>query len=369
MSGNIFGTNFVVVSFGESHGRCIGVVIDGCPAGLKVDLKLIQRELNRRKPGQSNVASPRQEADQFEVLSGIFNGYTTGAPIAMIVPNQDVDSSKYEKIKNTPRPGHADFTARLKYGGFNDYRGGGRFSGRITIAFVLAGAIAKQLLNQTLNIEILAHTIAIGGIMVDHALTIQEIKMQTEKNSVRCADPKTAEKMIKKIGDVKKSGDSVGGIIEAICTGIPIGLGEPIFRSVESELSRILFAIPAVKGVDFGAGFKSTTLLGSQHNDNFILDNNRIKTETNNAGGILGGITNGMPITCRIAIKPTASISKPQKTVDLISMQPTEVIVEGRHDPVIVPRAIPVVEAAIAIVLADLALQRGLIPQVLTKKG
>jgi len=175
--------------------------------------------------------------------------------------------------------------------------------------------------------------------------------------------------MIKKIGDVKKSGDSVGGIIEAICTGIPIGLGEPIFRSVESELSRILFAIPAVKGVDFGAGFKSTTLLGSQHNDNFILDNNRIKTETNNAGGILGGITNGMPITCRIAIKPTASISKPQKTVDLISMQPTEVIVEGRHDPVIVPLAIPVVEAAIAIVLADLALQRGLIPQVLTKKG
>jgi len=164
MSGNIFGTNYVVVSFGECHGRCIGVVIDGCPAGLKVDLKLIQRELNRRKPGQSNVASPRQEADQFEVLSGIFNGYTTGAPIAMIVPNQDVDSSKYEKIKNTPRPGHADFTARLKYGGFNDYRGGGRFSGRITIAFVLAGAIAKQLLNQTLNIEILAHTIAIKRI-------------------------------------------------------------------------------------------------------------------------------------------------------------------------------------------------------------
>jgi chorismate synthase len=367
MSGNIFGTNFVVVSFGESHGKCIGAVIDGCPAGLKLNLEQIQLELNRRKPGQSSVSTPRHEEDKLEILSGIFNGYTTGAPITMLVWNKDIDSSKYEKIKHTPRPGHADFTAYLKYGGFNDYRGGGRFSGRITIAFVLAGAIAKQLLFQTLEIEILAHTVALGGIEVERPITTDEIKANVEQNPIRCADPIIAEKMIKKIEEAKISGDSLGGIIESICTGIPIGLGEPIFRTVESELSKILFAIPAVKGVDFGAGFRCTALLGSQHNDNFIIDNNRVQTETNNAGGILGGITNGMPITCRIAIKPTASISKPQKSVDLQTMKPTKLLVEGRHDPVIVPRAVPVVEAAIAIVLADLAIQRGLIPQVLPK--
>ncbi|NVM28388.1 MAG: chorismate synthase [Candidatus Helarchaeota archaeon] len=365
MSGNIFGSNFVIVSFGESHGKCVGVVIDGCPAGLKVDLDQIQNELNRRRPGQSKVSTPRKEADRLEVLSGIFNGFTTGAPITLTVENKDVDSSKYEKIKDTPRPGHADFTAWHKYGGFNDYRGGGRFSGRITISFVLAGAIAKQLLKETLGIKILAHTIAIGGIKLDRSVTLDEIEKNTDNNPVRCADPKIAEKMIQRIEEVRQKGDSVGGIIETICTKIPAGLGEPLFRNIESEFSRILFAIPAVKGVEFGAGFKAADLLGSQHNDPFIIENNQIKTKTNNAGGILGGISNGMPITCRIAIKPTASIAKPQKTVNLKSMTSTEISVEGRHDPVIVPRAIPVVEASLAIVLADLAIQRGLIPPVL----
>jgi chorismate synthase len=359
----------VIVSFGESHGKCVGVVIDGCPAGLKVDVDQIQNELNRRRPGQSQVSTPRKEADQVEIFSGLFNGYTTGAPITLIVENKDVDSSKYEKIKHKPRPGHADFTAWHKFGGFNDYRGGGRFSGRITISFVLAGAIAKQILKEILQIEILAHTIAIGGIKLERNVTLDEIKKNSETNPVRCADLKTAEKMLKRVDEVRKSNDSVGGVIEGICTNIPIGLGEPLFRNVESEISRLLFSIPAIKGVEFGAGFKATDLLGSQHNDNFIIENNQVKSETNNAGGILGGISNGMPITCRIAIKPTASIAKPQKTVDLQSMTEAEISVEGRHDPVIVPRAVPVVEAALAIVLVDLAMQRGLIPQVLEKKG
>jgi chorismate synthase len=365
MSGNIVGSNFVVVSFGESHGKCVGVIIDGCPAGLKLDLEQIQNELNRRKPGQSAVSTPRKEEDKFEILAGIFNGYTTGAPIAIIVENKDVDSSKYKTIKDTPRPGHADFTARQKYGLFNDYRGGGRFSGRITISFILAGAIAKQLLQQTLQLEIFAHTVAIGGIHLEKLVSLEEIKTIPNTNTVHCADSQVATKMIQKIEEVRKEGDSVGGIIEAISVNVPVGLGEPLFKNVESEISKVLFAIPAVKGVEFGAGFKAAELLGSQHNDNFIIENNQLKTETNNAGGILGGITNGMPIICRIAIKPTASITKPQKTVNLKTLKPSEITVEGRHDPVIVPRAVPIVESAIAIVLADLAIQRGLIPQIL----
>ena len=369
MSGNIFGSNFVIVSFGESHGKCVGVVIDGCPAGLKLDLKQIQAELNRRKPGQSKISTPRKETDQFEILSGILNGYTTGAPITLLVENKDVDSSKYEKIRDTPRSGHADYTAWHKYGGFNDYRGGGRFSGRITISFVLAGAIAKQLLKETLKIEILAHTVAIGGITLDQPVSISDIKSNVGSNIVRCAHPAVAEKMVQRIEEVRQNKDSVGGIIEGICLNVPPGLGEPLFRNIESEFSRILFAIPAVKGVEFGAGFKAAEMLGSKHNDEFIVESGEIKTKTNNSGGILGGISNGMPISCRIAIKPTASISKPQKTVDLKSLSPTDIIVKGRHDPVIVPRAVPVVEAALAIVLADLAIQRGLIPQVLKKKG
>ncbi len=365
MSGNVFGSNFVIVSFGESHGKCIGVVIDGCPAGLKLNEDHIQNELNRRKPGQSKVSTSRKEEDHFEILSGLFNGYTTGAPICMIVANKDMDSAIYEKIKDTPRPGHADFTAWHKYGGFADNRGGGRFSGRITLSFVLAGAIAKQLLKELLQIEILAHTVAIGGIQVDHSLSVEEIKAHRDANAVRCADPKIAERMIKKIEEVKQAGDSVGGIIEIICTNVPAGLGEPVFRNIESEFSKFLFAIPAVKGVEFGAGFKAAELLGSQHNDRFIIEDNQIKTTTNNAGGILGGISNGMPLVCRIVIKPTASIAKPQNTVNLQSMNSTEIAIEGRHDPVIVPRVIPVAEAALAIVLVDLAIQRGLIPQVI----
>lgn len=369
MSGNVFGSNFVIIPFGESHGKCIGVVIDGCPAGLKLDVDSIQKELNRRRPGQSKISTPRTEEDRLEILSGIFNGYTTGAPIAMIVENKDIESSKYDKIKNTPRPGHADFTAWYKYGGFQDYRGGGRFSGRTTISYVLAGAIAKQLLKNVLQIEILAHTIALGGIKVERAVSVAEIKKNVESSPVRCADLKITEKMVKRIEEIQREGDSVGGIIEAICINIPIGLGEPLFRNLESELSKLLFAIPAVKGVEFGSGFKAADLLGSQNNDPFIIESNKIKTESNNAGGILGGISNGMPIICRIAIKPTASIAKLQKTVNLQSTTPAEITVEGRHDPVIVPRAVPVVEAACAIVLVDLAIQRGLIPLVIPKSG
>ena len=369
MSGNVFGSNFVIIPFGESHGKCIGVVVDGCPAGLRLNTENIQKELNRRRPGQSKVSTARSEEDRFEILSGIFNGYTTGAPITIIVQNKDIDSTYYEKIKDTPRPGHADFTAWYKYGGFQDYRGGGRFSGRTTISFVLAGAIAKQILKKVLQIEIYAHTVAIGGIKVERPVSIEEIKQNTESNIVRCADPKIAEKMIQRIEEVRNEGDSVGGIIEAICINMPIGLGEPFFRNLESEFSKLLFAIPAVKGVEFGSGFRGADSIGSQNNDKLIIESDHISTETNNAGGILGGISNGMPIVCRVAIKPTASISKPQETVNLQSMTPTEIFIEGRHDPVIVPRAIPVVEAALAIVLVDLAIQRGLIPQILQETG
>jgi len=365
MSGNVFGTNFVIVPFGESHGKCIGVVINGCPAGLRLNTEHIQNELNRRRPGQSEVSTARAEEDHFEILSGIFNDYTTGAPIAIIVENKDIDSTQYEKMKDTPRPGHADFTAWSKYGGFQDYRGGGRFSGRSTLSLVLAGAIAKQILKEVLQIEIYAHTVAIGGIKVEHTVSIEEIKENVESNTVRCADPEIAEKMLLRIEEVRSKGDSLGGIIEAICTNIPIGLGEPLFSNIESECSKLLFAIPAVKGVEFGSGFKGAELQGSENNDKFIIESGHIRTETNNAGGILGGISNGMPIVCRVAIKPTASISIPQETVNLQSMTPTKISIQGRHDPVIVPRAIPVVEAALAIVLIDLAIQRGLIPQIL----
>lgn len=368
MSGNIFGSNFRIVSFGESHGKGVGVVIDGCPAGLQLDHSAIQMELNRRRPGQSAISTPRTEEDQFEILSGVFNEYTTGAPITLFVKNKDADSSKYEIFKNIPRPGHADFTAWKKYGGFHDYRGGGRFSGRITLSFVLAGAVAKQLLKETLGIEVLAHTVAIGGIEVEQQLSIDQIRENRYANPVRCAAPKIAEQMMQRIEAIKQQNDSLGGIVEAICLNIPPGLGEPIFRSIESEFSSILFSIPAVKGVEFGAGFEVAHLTGSQHNDLFYSNTTQIKTRTNNAGGILGGITNGMPIRCRIAIKPTASIAKPQESVDLTSRQSTQITVEGRHDPVIVPRAIPVVEAVLAVSITDLAIQAGFIPPVIKKK-
>ncbi|MDD4875681.1 MAG: chorismate synthase [Dehalococcoidales bacterium] len=360
---NSIGNNFTITSFGESHGKCVGIIIDGCPAGLPITDHDIQIELDKRKPGVSSLATSRTEADKVEILSGIFNGCTTGAPICLLIWNRDIKSSEYEKKRFMLRPGHADFTAFMKYGGFNDFRGGGRFSGRITATFVMAGAVAKKLLG-LIGIEVIAHTIAIGDIKVE-TRQVEEIRENVEKNPVKCADTGAAEGMIKAIEQAKKEGDSLGGIIEGLVLNVPTGLGEPVFDTLEGNLAKALFAIPAVKGVEFGAGFRVAEKKGSDNNDSFIIRENSVVTATNNAGGILGGISTGMPIVVRVAVKPTPSITKNQNTVNINSMEEVSLTVKGRHDPCIVPRAVPVVESMIAVILCDFAIGAGLIPRVI----
>ncbi len=367
MLGNVLGERFMMITFGESHGKCIGVIVDGCPAGLPLQESDIQSKLDLRRPGQSIVTTQRREEDKVEILSGVFNGYTTGAPICMLIWNKDVDSKPYDMIKSKPRPGHADYPAYVKYKGFNDYRGGGRFSGRLTAAFVMAGALAEKLLRYTLGIEIFAYTKEIGGISMnkdalDH---LDEIKMNRYSNEVRCPDSSTAMLMRDAIIKARQEGDSLGGIVECIAINLPIGLGEPIFGALESDISRALFAIPAVKGVEFGSGFRAARLKGSEHNDPYAIKDGKVVTLTNNAGGILGGLSNGMPLLLRVAFKPASSIAKTQRTVDIESMSDSEIVVPGRHDPCVVPRAVPVVEAMVAVVLADHAIRAGIIPPIL----
>ncbi len=368
MPANILGERFLVTSFGESHGKCIGTIVDGCPAGLKLDESDIQPLLDLRRPGQSLIVTQRKEADKVSILSGTFNGYTTGAPICMIIWNEDSDSRTYEDIKYTPRPGHSDYTAFLKYGGFNDYRGSGRFSGRLTATLVMGGAIALKILKKYLKVEIASYTKAIGNIVYDSKnMTFQEIFEKRYANDVRCPDLECAVKMKDAINTARKDGDSLGGIIECIAHGVPAGLGEPLFQSIESEIAKGIFSIPAVKGIEFGSGFRGSTLKGSQNNDQFIIgkDNGKIITNTNNSGGILGGISDGMPIEFRIAFKPTASILKPQRTIDIQKGVETELKVKGRHDPCVVPRALPVVDSVVGIVLLDQCIKNGLVPLVL----
>lgn len=360
--GNSLGKIFTITSFGESHGKCIGVVIDGCPAGILINEKYIQSELDKRKPGKSIASTTRAEEDKVAILSGVFKGYTTGAPICLVVWNQDIDSSSYEKIRALMRPGHADFTAFMKYGGFNDYRGGGRFSGRITAGFVMAGAIARKLL-EAIGVEILAHTVEIGGIKVNKA-SLSSIR-KIGQNQLKCADPQAAEKMAVAIDQARKEGDSLGGIIEGIALNIPPGLGEPVFDTLEGDLAKAMFAIPAVKGVEFGVGFNVSRMRGSDNNDQFNIKRGKIITETNNSGGILGGLSNGMPIILRVAVKPTPSINKKQRTVNINKKEGAELQIRGRHDACIVPRAVPVVSAMMAITLCDYALRARLIPEVI----
>ena len=360
---NSLGRLFTITSFGESHGRCVGVIIDGCPAGLPITEEDIQIEVNRRKPGASIVATQRAEEDKVELLSGIFNGITTGAPICLLIWNKDIDSSEYEKMRFLPRPGHADYTAFMKYGGFNDFRGGGRFSGRITATFVMAGAVAKKLLN-LIGIEVVAHTVEIGGIKAEPK-GFDEIRENIEKNSVKCSDLKAAEVMSRAIEKVKEEGDSIGGLIEGIAINMPVGLGEPVFDTLDGELAKALYAIPAVKGIEFGSGFSAAGKRGSENNDPFIIRNNKIVSTTNDAGGILGGISNGMPIVVRVAIKPTSSIVKSQETVNIKKMESASLAVKGRHDVCIVPRAVAVVESMIAVTLCDFAMRAGLLPRVI----
>ncbi len=348
--GNIFGEVFRVATWGESHGTAVGVVVDGCPAGIHLTREHIQKELDRRKPGASDITSARRESDEVEILSGVFRGRTLGTPISMMVRNRDVDSTPYEKFREIPRPGQADLTYEMKYG-IRDYRGGGRASGRETVARVAAGAIAKRILSVH-SIEILGHVIEIGGI---HAreLSFDEIRKNAERNAVRCADLEAAAEMESRIKEVKAAGDSVGGIVEVIALNVPPGLGEPVFDKLDADIAKAMMSIGAVKAVEIGAGFKSVRMLGSEMNDEFFVTDGKVRTKTNNAGGILGGISTGEPIICRIAVKPTPSISKQQRSINMRSMEEVSIKIDGRHDPCICPRIVPVAEAMLAIVITD----------------
>ncbi len=367
MAGNSIGKEFVVFSFGESHGKYIGVIIDGCPAGLPFSEEDVQPELDRRIPAQPKIVSGRIEKDKVEILSGVFNGFSTGAPIAMIVANKEAKSSDYEATKDLPRPGHSDYPAHVKYGGFNDYRGGGRFSGRVTVALIMAGVVAKKLLN-TFDVDVLAYTKAIGKVKVDRALSHEEIRKRRYETSVRCPDSACAKAMEEAIVNVKQQGDSLGGVIECLALGVPAGIGEPLFDALDADIAKVLLLVPAVKGVEFGGGFAVAELKGSKNNDVYQMRNGKVVTLTNNAGGILGGLSSGMPITVRVAIKPTSSIVKEQRTVNLLKMEDATIKVGGRHDPCVVPKAVPVVESAVAITLVDHMIRAGVIPKVLKEQ-
>jgi chorismate synthase len=357
--GNSIGRLFTVTSFGESHGDCVGVIIDGCPAGLPMTEADIQVEVNKRRAGTTLGATKRMEEDKVEIVSGVFSGMTTGAPICLLIWNKDIDSSYYEKTRFSPRPGHADYPAFVKYGSFNDYRGGGRFSGRTTASFVMAGAVAKKIVALK-GIEIIAHTIEIGGIEAQ-TKELAEIRETTQNNALRCADTKASNEMARAIQKAGEEGDSLGGIIEGLAFNLPVGLGEPVFDNMDGELAKALFTIPAVKGVEFGSGFDTAKKKGSENNDPFTIEDGKIVTMTNNAGGVLGGMSTGMPLIVRVAVKPTSSISKAQRTVNLKTARVADLSVKGRHDVCIVPRAVAVVEAMMAITLCDLAMRARLI--------
>ncbi|MBS1651167.1 MAG: chorismate synthase [Bacteroidetes bacterium] len=349
MAGNSFGTIFKLTSFGESHGEAIGGVIDGCPAGLKIDFSFIQNELNRRKPGQSKITTTRNESDSVEFLSGIFDETTTGTPIAFIVKNNDSKSADYEKLKDVYRPGHADYTFDKKFG-IRDYRGGGRSSARETISRVVAGAIAKLLLKQE-NVLIYAFVKQVGKIAT--TLNYNTIDVSAIENSmVRCPDTIVAEQMIKYINELKLSGNTVGGIIQCAILNTPTGLGEPVFDKLNATLAHAMFSINAVKGFEVGEGFNSINKLGSELNDAFVNESNSIKTLSNNSGGIQGGISNGMPIYFNVAFKPISSILQKQNTLNILG-EKIEIKISGRHDPCVLPRAVPIVESMAALVIAD----------------
>jgi chorismate synthase len=365
MAGNSLGKEFTVTSFGESHGKKVGVVVDGCPAGLGFSEADVQADLDRRIPTQKpELVSGRVEKDVAHVLSGVFNGYTTGAPICMAVENRETRSSDYDALRNLPRPAHADYTAHIKYGGFNDYRGGGRFSGRVTVSLIMAGALAKRLLAE-MGVDVLAYTKAIGNVRTEKQLGTEKIRKQRYESAVRCPDLTCAEKMENAIIEAKAAGESLGGIIECVALNVPAGVGEPLYDALDGDLAKALFAIPAVKGVEFGAGFAITELKGSEANDAFQMQAGKVATASNVAGGILGGITSGMPIILRVAIKPTPSIAKEQQTVDLSKGANAKIRVGGRHDPCVVPKAVPAVEAVVAVTLADHMIRAGVIPKVL----
>lgn len=345
---NSFGTLFRLTSFGESHGAAVGGVIDGCPPGLLIDLDFIQSELDRRRPGQSRITTPRKEADKVEFLSGIFEGKSTGAPIGFLIRNENQQSSDYDHLKKVYRPSHADYTYHLKYG-HRDHRGGGRSSARETISRVVAGAVAKLFLNQ-LGIRISAFTSQVGPIRLEHDYKAYDLSL-TEENMVRCPDPETAERMIKLIQEVRYQGDTIGGVITCVANGVPAGLGEPVFGKLHASLGSAMLSINAVKGFEYGTGF-NVEQRGSEVNDHFFNDGGKINTRTNHSGGIQAGISNGQDIYFRVAFKPVATILQEQETVD-IQGNDTTIKARGRHDPCVLPRAVPIVEAMAAITLMD----------------
>jgi len=366
---NTIGKSFRITAWGESHGKALGAVIDGCPSNLPLTEEDIQKELNRRRPGYSLFSTPRKEGDKVEILSGIFEGKTTGAPISAIVYNTNQKSKDYSHLKNTPRPGHADLMYKLKYGNY-DYRGGGRSSGRTTIGHTIGGAIAKKLLNHTYNIKIIGYTTKIGNIEGDfnyydsinnEKIINEELINKIENNPLRCPSS-NADEMKDFVLNAMENKNSVGGVIELIALNVPVGVGNPIFGKLNGELSNAIMNINAVKGVEIGRGFKSAELLGSEMNDEYYYDeNNNIKLKTNNCGGVLGGISCGAPLVIRVAIKPTPSISAVQSTINLESKTKTNLEIGGRHDPIIVPRVIPVLESMMAITLSDLMIRGGFI--------
>jgi chorismate synthase len=349
-----YGKLFKISTFGESHGPGIGVVIDGCPAGLPVDTEFIQHELDRRKPGQSRITTQRREADEFEVLSGLFEGQTQGTPIALLIRNTDQRSKDYGHIAEQFRPSHADYTYQTKYGS-RDYRGGGRSSARETAARVAAGAIAKLLLQQQ-GVQIIAYVSQVGKLKLEKPYAELNLAL-VEENAVRCPDPDMAQQMFQYIDETRKRGDSIGGVVDCVVTGAPTGWGEPVFDKLHAELGKAMLSINAVKGFEYGSGFAGAELFGSEHNDEFYTDaEGRVRTKTNHSGGIQGGISNGETIYFRTAFKPVATIMQDQDSVD-VHGKPVTVSGKGRHDPCVVPRAVPIVEAMAALVLADMYLR------------
>ena len=355
MSG-MWGSKIKLSIFGESHGNAIGITIDGLPAGFSIDMDKIMMEMARRAPGKSSLSTPRKESDIPEILSGYFEGKTTGTPLCAIIRNSNTKSKDYSKLKDVMRPGHADYTGAVRYKGFNDYRGGGHFSGRITAPLVFAGAICKQIL-EVKGIIVSAHINSIGKIKDCSFLESDisdELLNSFKEKELPLINTKLEDEMRQEILSARSSGDSIGGTIECAILGVSPGIGDPFFDSVESTLAHLIFSVPAVKGIEFGKGFDISKMRGLEANDEYYLENGNIKTKTNNNGGILGGITNGMPIIFNVAIKPTASIFKEQNTVNIVTMEETTLCIEGRHDPCIVQRALPVIEAVAAIGITEL---------------
>lgn len=347
---SVFGNLFKISVWGESHGAAIGVMIDGVPAGNQINIDELQKFCDRRKSGKDVYSTPRKEADKINVLSGILNGFTTGAPISVLVENQSQRSADYESLRSVPRPSHADFPASIKYSDYNDICGGGHFSGRLTLPIVIAGGIAKQILLQTHQIVVKAYVNAPKNGVSYKDKSIEEILTEDFGNGVN-------ENMLNSIAVARQEGDSIGGVIECVTSKMPIGLGEPMFDSMESIISHLLFSIPAVKGVEFGSGFDIAAMKGSEANDQYYIDDNRINVSTNHNGGVCGGLTNGSNLALRVAIKPTPSIAKEQNSVNLTNGENVKLSIKGRHDACIVPRAVVVVESAVAVSIMEMMMQ------------